>query len=105
MVVEVEHDENKGKQACAESMGKTMSRELAPFVCQTIGAAAKTTRNNRPLFQRTGEDIAKKRAEGRRRRRRRRREARVFRGWRSVGRERERGRRACLWPLEISLID
>lgn len=94
--------ERAEKAGVCHARWPTMSRELGPFVCQTIGAAAKTTRNNRPLF-RIGRGYREEKGKGRRRRRRRQ----VFRGWwRWLQREREReGEEVCLWPLEISLID
>ena len=69
----------------------TMSRELGPFVCQTIGAAAKTTRNNRPLF-RIGRGYREEKGKGRRRRRRRQ----VFRGWWSDSEKKKERKEACL---------
>lgn len=80
--------ERAEKAGVCHARWPTMSRELGPFVCQTIGAAAKTTRNNRPLF-RIGRGYREEKGKGRRRRRRRQ----VFRGWwRWLQRERERGR-------------
>lgn len=66
---EVEREGVVGRKAgVCHGRWATMSRELGPFVCQTIGAAAKTRRNNRLLFRAGRGYREEKREESRRRR-------------------------------------
>lgn len=77
-----------------------MSRELGPFVCQTIGAAAKTTRNNRPLF-RIGRGYREEKGKERRRRRRRQ----VFRGWWSDSEKERKREKGGLFMIARNIVN